>query len=129
MTSTNWTPPADLISGRLYSWQVRAVNSLGLGAWTVLRYFSIARPTLSAPVGTVSDRTPTFTWSSVTGATSYEVVVVNLATGTRIARQVVAGTNWTPTSDLAIGRYRWYVRAMNSIGFGHWSIYKDFQIV
>ena len=130
VTATNWTPPADLISGRGYTWQVRAVNSLGLGGWSTLRGFSILRPTLSAPTGNVTDRTPTFSWSTITGATSYEIQITDMTTGKRVARQVVHDLNWTPTSDLIAGhRYRWVVRAMNSGGFGAWSLAKDFQIV
>lgn len=129
VTTTTWTPAVDLISGRNYSWQVVAVNALGYGAWTTASAFGAARPILSAPIGNVSDRTPTLTWSSITGATSYEVWIINRATGATVSRQFVSSTNWTLASDLAIGSYRWNVRAVNSAGLGNWSVYKEFQIV
>ena len=46
-----WTPTADLVSGRVYSWKVRALNDGGLGKWSDKDTFTVARPTLAGPVG------------------------------------------------------------------------------
>jgi hypothetical protein len=130
VTGVQWTPPGDLISGRTYSWQIRAVNALGIGAWTTSSRFVVARPTLSAPIGDGSDRTPEFTWSAIAGVADYEIQVKDLTTGKVVTKQIVADVSWTPTTDLVAGhRYRWWVRALNSSGLGGSSVYKDFRII
>jgi hypothetical protein len=130
VTGTSWTPPADLVSGRKYSFTVRAVNASNLGVWSTAAAFSIARPTPSGPVGDVNNVRPTFNWSAVTGVASYQVRVVDLTTGRRVYLESVSATNWSPSSDLVVGhRYRWWVRAVNAAGLGAWSVLTDFRVV
>jgi len=130
VTSTSWTPPADLVSGRKYSFTVRAVNAANLGTWSTAAAFTIARPSPSGPVGDVNNVRPTFNWSAVGGTTSYQVRVLDVTTGRRVYLESVNGTNWTPNSDLVVGhRYRWWVRAVNAAGLGAWSVLTDFRVV
>ena len=37
---TAWAPPADLVSGRTYTWQVRALNASGVGVMTAASVIS-----------------------------------------------------------------------------------------
>ncbi|MDI7277265.1 MAG: PA14 domain-containing protein, partial [Anaerolineae bacterium] len=81
-------------------------------------------PSLSSPGNgsTTDDSTPTFVWSSVGGATSYQVQVDDSsAFGSPAVDATVTGTAHTPTSALAPGTYHWRVRARNSCGDGAWS--------
>jgi hypothetical protein len=68
---------------------------------------------------TLTDSTPTFTWSPVSNATSYQVV---LDPGTAAEQYSIwlTGTSWTAPA-LPIGDHTWQVRARNSVGTGNWS--------
>jgi uncharacterized protein YkwD len=133
VTATNWAPPADLASGRTYTWQVRAVNSLGQGMWSVLRSFAVGRPTPNGPTGTVSEDRPTFSWSAIAGSTQYQVRIDDVTAGmtqTTIQLAKTTDTSWSPPIDLKNGHtYRWWVRSMNSLGQGFWSVSRDFTEV
>ncbi|MFH1347287.1 MAG: right-handed parallel beta-helix repeat-containing protein [Candidatus Margulisiibacteriota bacterium] len=63
---------------------------------------------------TVTDATPTFSWSAATDAGSgidgYEVVISN---GSTIVA-TVSTTSYTPTTDLDSGAYTWQVRAIDN---------------
>ena len=127
---TFWAPPADLTSGRTYSWQVRALNADGRGAWSPLAKFAVGRAIAIGPGGATTGLRPTFTWAGVAGAPKYQVKVLDLTTGQTVALPTVTDQAWTPGADLTAGHtYRWWVRAMNSGGFGMWSAAKDFTVV
>ena len=131
VTGTEWEPPADLVSGRMYTWQVRALNAQGLGRWSTLAAVTIARPTPTGPVGDWGIHRPTFTWTGIGWAPSYQIRVDDLTTGrTNLYLTTVSGLDWTPPTDLITGHtYRWYVRALNSSGLGVWSPATVFRIV
>jgi hypothetical protein len=128
---TNWAPPTDLVSGRTYTWQVRAVNSLGQGIWSPLAGFSVGRPRLTGPVGDVASQRPTFTWSGIGFAPAYQIRVDDLTTGqTNLYLATVGHLDWVPPADLtAAHTYRWCVRAINASGLGTWSPAQNFRIV
>ena len=71
----------------------------------------IASPT--APTGTISDTTPTFTWEPVDGATNYELWVYHANTNTHkiVYETGLTETSYTPTSALPAGSYTFWVRA------------------
>jgi chitosanase len=127
---TGWQPPADLVSGRSYSWQVRAINAQGFGTWSTLGTFAVARATITGLPAAVEDRTPTIDWSAISGATAYQVWVNNLTTGKGPIYNVrVPGPTWTPPVDLAGGQqYRIYVRALNEAGLGTWT-FQDVRVL
>ena len=130
-TDTTWVPTADLVSGRTYRWWVRALNSAGVGVWSVAGNFSIGTPTILAPVGVAGTTRPMFSWSAVAGTASYELFVDDATTGRRniFPGQRTNATNWTTSTDLIVGHtYRWWVRALNSSGLGVWSLSNTFQI-
>jgi surface antigen len=118
VADTWWALPSDLISGRTYSWRVRAINSAGSGPWSMVSRFSISRPAPSGPTGDISNLSPTFSWSTVTGATIYRVKLDDLTTR-KSSSYLVTDPTWTPPADLIVGhRYRFAVEALNSLNEG-----------
>lgn len=130
-----FTPPADLAAGTYRAW-VRAGNSAGFGQWSRLLDFTVtagvqtpARPTLTAPSGTVMAR-PELRWDAVSGATTYDLWVDNRSTGEEqvIREQNLTTTTFTSAADFPAGTYRAWVRAGNTAGFGEWSRLLDFTV-
>jgi hypothetical protein len=135
-TGPIWAPPANLVSGRTYSWQVRAVNGDGLGAWTPPASFEVGKAVPIGPGGAEASLRPTFTWAGLAGATTYQVRVDDLTTGRAklFVPLVSVDQAWTPPATLASGHaYRWWVRAVipgpQGAWYGEWSASKDFQVV
>jgi hypothetical protein len=66
-----------------------------------------------SPVGTaVEDTRPVFEWQSLAGATSYTVLVKDLATGVEIEGQPTSRPTWRSDKQLHRGRqYAWMVEA------------------
>lgn len=131
-----WVPPADLVSGRTYCWQVQALNADGSGAWTPLTSFAVGKAVPIGPGGSESELKPTFTWAGLAGSTTYQVRVDDLTTGQakRFFPLVSVNQAWTPPTDLARGHsYRWWVRVVvpgpQGTWYGAWSASKDFRIV
>jgi matrixin len=92
--------------------------------------------TLLSPSGTITDRTPVYTWSLVPDATWYYVWVDD-TTGNRVkdwhtAASVCSrgtGTCSTGTSaDLSNGAATWRVQTWNEAGFGPWSAPNSFIV-
>src|SRR5262245_20176098 len=128
---TSWAPPADLVSGRTYTWQVRAVNAMGQGMWSPLASFVVGRPILSGPVGSVANHRPAFTWSGIGWAPAYQIRVDDVTAG-QVNRFLITVSNldWVPPTDLNAGHtYRWSVRAVNSNGLGMWSPAQVFRVI
>jgi len=73
---------------------------------------------LHAPVATVVlDDRPTFRWADVAGATSYDVTVVDLDSGTVVASGTSGSPSWRPSAPLPRGKtYAWQVAAATSRG-------------
>jgi len=81
-------------------------------------------PSLTSPSNGSSacDTTPSFDWSSVSGATSYRIQVDNNSSfGSPEIDTTTSSSNYTPGSALSPGTYYWRVRASNSCGDGSWS--------
>ncbi len=131
VTGTSWTSDTALAAD-VSSVQVRPVNAAGVGQWSAPLGFSTSgQTTLTSPGTTTSDRTPTFNWIPVTGAIRYTLQVDNLTTGvTRVIREDgLTGTSFTPTSNLALGLYRAWVRAVSSTGaLAPFSVPVDFTV-
>ncbi|HWP59715.1 MAG TPA: S8 family peptidase, partial [Candidatus Acidoferrales bacterium] len=138
-TSTSFTPTAPLNRGALYYWQVKAHGSSGQpGTWSTQWSFTtdpiLQAPTLSAPANnaTAVSTKPTFTWSAVSGAGGYRIMVAlsqaalptdPLATECAgcVINASTSGTSFTAAAALAINTvYFWQVRAEATSG-GYWS--------
>ena len=73
---------------------------------------------------------PSIAWSAVDGATAYNVKIVNLASNvTVVATGNLSSTVFTPTTNLAAGRYRIWVRAVSAQGhLSNWSAAVDITV-
>lgn len=136
ITSSSYTPTTLLQPGHSYLWTVRAIGESGqTGTWGTHQQFTIGVlgvATIEAPGANTSSATPTFQWSTVTGATAYDIWVNDLTTGqSSVIRNTNVTTNTlTPTTPLSAGHsYQWTVRALNADGVaGDWAAAKIFQI-
>lgn len=69
------------------------------------------------PLGTIADQLPTFSWTPIADAVSYDVELIQVGGANNpLIQQTVAGTSLNATSTLSIGRYRTWVRATLSNG-------------
>jgi hypothetical protein len=132
-----------LTSGITYYWRVRARNSAGYGAFSVTWTFTTGTPPITPPVPPIPTgdtltaptpayplsgalnvpATPTFTWSSVSGATLYHLEVI----GSDFASIKFVNDSTLTGNSRAVGPlqylvgYSWRVRARNGSGWGPWS--------
>ena len=112
------------------------VNSAGLLTWSQPLSFQItalAAPILNVPTHT-NTLTPSFSWSTVTGAAHYDVEVDDLTTGTQqvIRLSDVPGTTLTLTAAQALTlghQYQWKVGAVSVNGLVEiWSTSQAFAV-
>jgi hypothetical protein len=131
ITSTSLTLPITLQEGVTYRWNMRAGNDAGWGPFSSSWSFTTQASLLPAPVlSSPSDKatgvstTPTFSWSSVSGATHYWLTVATSesalptdsnaesASGCVISETSLTSTNYSPSTALAEGTtYYWQVQA------------------
>ena len=122
-TATTFTPAANaaLTPGHSYTWYVLAFSTnsqsfayVNTGAMFTLA--GLAAPALEGPSGSIASSTPTFSWSTVTGADHYYLYVVDDTTGGAVINQPdVNGTSFVPAAALTPDHeYTWYVLAMST---------------
>lgn len=105
--------------------------SLLTAGFTPLR--TVATPEPKAPSGIITDATPTYKWSPVSGATSYQYrvergsVIVIDKTVTAAACGAV-NCSHTPTTVLDNAAHKWSVRAKAGTTWSDWSAYKYFTV-
>lgn len=125
------------ISGTSFTWPVVApgpyrfwVRVTGDTEWSAATDLNTAGQTsLQTPSGSITDRTPTFSWKAVEGAVRYELWVDLLGFDEKIIyRTNLTSASFTPTSDLPTGNYRVWVRAVSSATSAPWSTALDFTI-
>ena len=113
------------------------VSDPGTGSPNRLLYslLSIGKPSPNpiSPSGVGKDRTPTYKWSKITGATKYQYQVFKGST--KVIDKVITTSGCTstycsntPTTSRADYTYKWHVRAYKSGAWGAYSAYKDFNI-
>ncbi len=131
IAGTSFTPLTNLPVNP-YRWQVFAVAASGLNSQsaTTQELYVGGRLTLLTPSGSTSDTTPTFTWTPVDGAVSYDLFVtrVDVPTAGIINLVGLLGTSFTPTTPLPGGTYRAWVRAISTTAAGPWSLQIDFMV-
>ena len=128
----SWTHTQDLPMSRYTLWG-RGIAADGTkGGWSLQQDFMVAAaPQPLSPLSSTFNRTPTFAWAAVSGATSYAVSVRSANTGQVVASAVgITGLSWTPTSALPDGPCFWQVVADSSIaGFrSDWSARISFNV-
>ncbi|MDA1229565.1 MAG: PA14 domain-containing protein, partial [Planctomycetota bacterium] len=119
VTDTQWSSSIALAMGRYRVW-VRAFDAAGTAAmWSKGSDFVVVPgPTPLSPLLPTFDRTPTLSWSSLKGAFSYQVTVVNQNTSTVIHNvSGLTGLSWTVPADLVDGTYQWWVSGVSQDGY------------
>jgi len=101
-----------------YFWRVQAINGIGQpGAWSSAWSFrtAILPPNLQAPGNGVllDNKRPSFTWNSVSGATSYTLEVSSVSNfASTVINTSPAQAHYTATSNLSSNtKYYWRVKA------------------
>jgi hypothetical protein len=130
ITSTSY-PVSGLANSTTYYWRVNATNSGGTSAWSspVWSFTTVvvppSAPTLASPANGSATQsiTPTLSWNTSTGATSYGLQV---STSSSFTTTVVNQTGITSTSRAISGlsnntTYYWRVNATNTAGTSAWS--------
>lgn len=132
-TGDTWlTPTMDLGIGQFAVW-VRSIKLDGtMSAWSPSYNFSINTPPVINPVTLLQPTArPTITWTGPLGTDHYDVWIDNVSTNQSqyVRLTNVAGTSWTPTTDLPMGRYRIWVRSIDAKGIPSlWSARADFNV-
>ena len=126
---TTLTIPTSLALATHRMW-VRAIDSQGLkGPWSAPSTFDVSPEAqlLSPTVATV-DSSPQFTWTPVSGADTYDLVVQD-ALGQEIFRATdLTSTSYSSDITLAGGQHTVWVRAKNAEVTGQWADGVNFQI-
>ena len=119
-----------LSNNTTYYWRVQSKNAGGVSAWTSPLSFTTniaapQAPTLTSPIdGTTGlSLTPTISWSTVSGASSYHVQVSTVNT---FATIVVEDSSLTSASKALNGlsnstTYYWRVQSKNAGGVSAWT--------
>ncbi len=128
---TSYLPLIDLKIGR-YQASVRTRFSSGVTTqWSSLS-FQIDTRVLLVPIAALQlTARPALQWQSLYGAARYDLWLNNRTTGQNqfIRDDSIETTSWTPTTDLPIGSYRVWVRAIDATDVaGGWSLGLDFVI-
>ncbi|MDA1230398.1 MAG: S8 family serine peptidase [Planctomycetota bacterium] len=122
-----------------YQASVRTVTATGaMSPWSNFVNFTIsipapAVPTITAPIGDITNSFPTFVWSNDVLTSNYSLWV-NDITNPKLPTRVIYRTAYRDTAyvhfdALKDGTYRAWVRAFNSIGeFSAWSTPVTFTI-
>jgi hypothetical protein len=123
-----------LSDGRQYRWRVRAGNSNGWGAWSLVNVFNSGSlpvaPILSIPAAgaNVPGKQITFQWNAVSGANMYEIEIFNEGNGSIFSRTLV--TDATTLIQRGFpddsSSFKWRVKAAGKEGWGPWSGYRSF---
>src|SRR5439155_10043650 len=67
----------------------------------------------AGPTGTITTDLPIFTWTTVTGASSYKIWLANQTTGQIVVIPTGTNTTWTLAQALTLGdNYTWYFGAV-----------------
>jgi subtilisin family serine protease len=106
----------------------------GTGSPNRLLYSLISSiPTPKSPAGAISDRTPTYKWTKINGATQYQIEVyqgttkvVNAVVGSAACNATTCSS--TPAQTLAYAAHKWRVRAFKGGVWKAWSAYKSFTV-
>src|SRR5262249_39463882 len=122
--------------GDSYRWWVRAWTDGGASSgWAAAPTFSVKlldTPITTAPVGSLPNATPTFTWNTVTGADYYEIWISDASASQPVPLNVsfISGASFTPAQPMVPGhQYRWWIKAHSINGdVSAWSATTTFTI-
>lgn len=120
VTDTSFTTTTDFSFGRHRIW-VTPIGAGGFeGTWSPPRDFNIG-PQQVAPIGATLQTQPQFSWTTISGAATYQIYVVGPG-GVLVNESGLTGTTFTPTTTLPNGDFRWWIRGYTADGTsGAWS--------
>jgi len=133
LTTTSHTIGTDLPDGTYY-WHVKAIDAAdNEGNWSSSRSFVVDTtipppPTLSSPANgsTITDATPTFAWTAVSGATSYTIEYSTSATFASSVTASATTTSYTVPGTAALSNTTYYWRVSSNLAptqfSGVWSV-------
>ena len=144
-TASYAVPAASRLGEYVYRAQVRAKNVSGDATeWSAPYTIRVnipdpTTPTLIGPGDTITDTTPTFSWRHTSTSFSYEILIRDLLRNEDISLQVktfsldpggaTASYTLPDAKALKPGTYRFWVRALNSLGQASgWSTSRTFVI-
>ena len=128
---TSITIPTDLALGAHRVW-VRSINSAGVaGPWSQPLSFNVATQVNALAVQGVSmNARPTLDWADVPNATSYDMRLINVESGTVLANvSNLTSSQYSGLATLPPGRYRYFVRGNTASATGQWSDGYDYTIL
>lgn len=116
-TSTSYTNTS-AVAGNTYYYKVKAIyedNSYANSAYSSVKYITcdLAQPVVSITTSSDSGK-PKLTWSSVSGASKYEIYRANTKNGTYTKMYTTTSTSYTNTSAKAGYTYYYKVKAICS---------------
>ena len=116
--------PRNQTSGRIRTSSHSPINFTGIEDLKTNTTFVLT------PSGTTPTTRPEVTWTSVEGATDYEVFISNIRRQEQIAHVRVGGpaTSWTPDFDLDLGTHRVWVRPTINGAATTWSAPVNFSV-
>ncbi|MCZ7544684.1 MAG: hypothetical protein M5R40_14705 [Anaerolineae bacterium] len=140
MQSQRVTCTQDQFSGGLAAGEVRAAHvqlrnfepppltatNVRFNGAALASIIAPAAPTLTAPTGTIYDRSPQYSWNTVAEAIDYRLYV-QAPNGTPVVDTVYPAASCgatcavTPSVALNDGAHRWWVRSLNALSDGSWS--------
>ena len=130
LVGTSFTPQDGLPPGN-YSATIQPDG----GAVSATRTFQVlevsGQAEITNPVGDSENPLPVFSWTSVAGATRYELWVTDLLNNVSpiVHNSSVFGTAYASPIPLPVGSYRAWVRAFNNFGpIGIWSSPSDYRV-
>jgi hypothetical protein len=134
---TSYTAPFDLDFGVPHRWKVKACNNQGCAQFSPSVYFTpfcapTQAPILFEPKGCIDSTQPTLTWSSVAGATGYQVAlfqVTDITNDPLVEYTEIPGTSFVPSAPLlAHKEYRFRVKAKAGPSSGPYSRHRFFTV-
>jgi hypothetical protein len=131
ISGLSFTPSSSLTDGPYRLWVIGVSAANVRSYWTApMDIYIGGRTDVLTPTGTTGDATPTFTWRTVDGAAEYELWVDQLGGTSGIIHETnLSSTSFTPSSALAAGNYRVWVRAISTEAeTSPWSLSVDFTV-
>lgn len=124
--------------GGIHTWWVQAWGSGVYSAWSAPSFFMqpMTLPTPTAPTGTITTPTPSFSWTPVAGAYWYYLWVSNNDTGYVLDQWYnafdvcgLASCDVTPPLTLSNGSYTYWLQAWSPVaGYGAWNSGTGFTV-
>jgi hypothetical protein len=129
---------SDLSNSTTYYWRVNATDVGGTGVWSGVWNFATivaipGAPTLASPTNGAGNQATSLTmsWSAVTGAASYNVLVSTVSTfASTVSSQTGLASALASVGGLGnSATYYWKASATNAAGTGVWSAVWDFTTI